>query len=79
MRLWEDVRDKGEGRMTEVELRGIVLKHGRIPLELWDSIPEGIWKTLEGWEEKDWWEYGVSLRAGWLTEKGKKALESCPA
>ena len=25
---------------------------------------------LGKWTDKGWWDYGVSLRTGWLTEKG---------
>ena len=28
---------------------------------------------LEKWSGKGWWECGVSLRTGWLTEKGLEA------
>jgi hypothetical protein len=25
---------------------------------------------LQKWADKGWWEYGVTLRSGWLTPKG---------
>ncbi len=30
---------------------------------------------LEKWVSKGWWECGVSLRTGWLTEKGLAAAK----
>jgi hypothetical protein len=34
------------------------------------------WYLLEKWSDKDWYEYGVCLDLGWLTDKGKeKAIE----
>lgn len=29
---------------------------------------------LEKWAGKDWWDYGVSLRGGWLTTEGLAGL-----
>jgi hypothetical protein len=35
---------------------------------------------LQKWEGKGWYEYGVSLDLGWLTEAGKQeALKALPA
>jgi hypothetical protein len=31
---------------------------------------------LEKWSEKDWYDYGVALDLGWLTDKGKETA-SC--
>lgn len=30
---------------------------------------------LKKWTDKDWWDYGVSLRTGWLTEEGLQAAK----
>lgn len=30
---------------------------------------------LTKWSRRDWWDYGVSLRSGWLTDTGKQELE----
>lgn len=38
-----------------------------------------LWRLLEKWERKGWWEYGVSLRGGWLTETGRAALTAATA
>lgn len=34
-----------------------------------------IMRMLEKWVRKGWWDYGVSLRTGWLTDEGKAAAE----
>lgn len=31
------------------------------------------------WTDKGWWDYGVSLRSGWLTPKGIEAMAADPA
>jgi len=31
---------------------------------------------LEKWDDNDWWDYGVSLRTGWLTEDAPAVLEA---
>lgn len=30
---------------------------------------------LRKWDEKGWWDYGVSLRSGWFTPESPAALE----
>ena len=30
--------------------------------------------VLEKWEDRGWWDCGVSTRCGWLTDKGRVAL-----
>jgi len=34
---------------------------------------------LRKWENKGWWDYGVSLRAGWLTADGMQQLKEADA
>jgi hypothetical protein len=36
--------------------------------------PKRFYSLLAKWERKGWWEYGVSLRGGWLTDAGRAAL-----
>lgn len=37
------------------------------------------WYLLEKWCGKDWYEYGVTLDLGWLTDKGIEAARvACP-
>ena len=33
-----------------------------------------FYSLLAKWARKGWWEYGVSLRGGWLTDVGRAAL-----
>lgn len=35
--------------------------------------PNRVLYVLEKWYRKGWWDYGVSLRSGWLTPDGKAA------
>ncbi len=39
-----------------------------------DMIEKRAMAMLDKWDRKGWWEYGVSLRSGWLTAKGLVAL-----
>lgn len=32
--------------------------------------PKRVQDILYKWSDKGWWNYGVSARTGWLTEKG---------
>lgn len=32
------------------------------------------WRTLEKWTDKGWYEYGVSVAAGWLTTEAPNDL-----
>lgn len=38
--------------------------------------PNRVLYILEKWSGKGWWEYGVSLRCGWMTQDGKAAARS---
>jgi hypothetical protein len=65
----------------EAELMRLILdNYGRLPYEIWGELghgrrfPRGNY-VLEKWASKDWWEHGVSLRGGWLTEAGTLAFE----
>ena len=41
-----------------------------------DWLPEErFFFILQKWEERGWWEHGVSLRTGWLTVTGKACIE----
>lgn len=33
-----------------------------------------LYRVLEKWADRGWWEYGVSLRTGWLTRAGIAAF-----
>jgi hypothetical protein len=64
----------GYPRSDEVALMRLVLRHGGVPMELWDTIGKREAYILEKWEGRGWWDSGVSLRAGWLTAAGREAL-----
>jgi hypothetical protein len=38
------------------------------------SPPRQLWAVLDRWAARGWWDYGVSIRGGWLTESGREAL-----
>lgn len=60
----------------EIRFIAFVLAHGgRIPSDLWKGIKKQEYRYLSKWTGKGWWEFGVSLRSGWLTPEGKEALE----
>jgi hypothetical protein len=59
----------------EIAFIKFVLSHdGRIPVEFWDDLTKQQYGYLEKWSNKDLWEYGVTMRSGWLTNKGREAL-----
>ena len=46
----------------------------RSPRDIISDGPENhkrCWRWLEKWERKGWYEFGVSLDLGWLTDKGR--------
>lgn len=60
----------------EVEFTAFVLAHGgKIPSDLWKGIKKQEYSYLSKWSRKGWWDYGVSLRSGWLTDEGREALQ----
>jgi len=34
------------------------------------------WYLLQKWSDKGWYDYGVTLDLGWLTDKGKEAAKA---
>lgn len=44
--------------------------HGRIDPSYWDQLSKQDKYYLEKWSRKRWWNYGVSLRSGWLEKEG---------
>lgn len=42
--------------------------------EILGMPPNRMYYLLEKWVDKDWWEYGVSLRCGWFTEDAPEVL-----
>jgi len=37
--------------------------------------PNRLRAILNKWTDRDWWEYGVSMRCGWFTEKAPQELQ----
>ena len=46
----------------------------RIPVPIWTYLTKREVYILDKWSGKGWWDYGVTLRSGWLTEKGINEL-----
>ena len=40
-----------------------------------EFVPKQAWRTLEKWCDKGWYDYGVSIDLGWLTDKGKEVFK----
>lgn len=72
-------------RVSERELAALVLERHAMPIDerpFVDEMAERIKMhtkrvhyILAKWDRKGWWTYGVSLRSGWLTDEGVRALE----
>ena len=62
-------------KQHEYELMRAVLGDGSgVPVGQWDSLDKRALRVLEKWTRKGWWDWGVSVRAGWLTDDGRAAL-----
>lgn len=46
----------------------------RVPDDYWALLTKRQYYILDKWTRKGWWEYGVSLRSGWMTQEGIIAL-----
>lgn len=63
-------------KQQEIRFIAFVLAHdGRIPPDLWAGLTKLEYSYLKKWADKDWWDYGVSARSGWVTHKGREALQ----
>lgn len=59
----------------ELRLIELVFLHcGRIPTHYWEGLTKMDYRFLEKWTKKGYWEYGVTLRSGWLTDRGREVL-----
>jgi hypothetical protein len=56
----------------EIALINLVLACDGLPSVLWDYLGKREYYILDKWADKGYWDYGSSLRAGWLTDEGKK-------
>lgn len=49
---------------------------GQVPYERWGDLTKRQYYLLDKWTDKGFWEFGVSMRSGWLTPEGKEKLMS---
>ncbi len=59
----------GKTRDDELALMRTVLAVGRVPESMCALDKRGLY-ILGKWEARGWWDCGVTLRSGWLTDKG---------
>jgi hypothetical protein len=45
-----------------------MLESGRI------ASPKQAWRTLEKWDAKGWYEWGVTMDLGWLTPEAPESI-----
>jgi len=72
------VRDDEARLRLAVLANGGSAMHDTDPRWAWDRIgmhPKRATAMLDKWVGKGWWEYGVSLRTGWLTDAGRAAIK----
>jgi hypothetical protein len=68
----------------EIELANIILSNKehiyaenytyKVPYEMWDKLTKRQMYILKKWLDKNWWDCGVTIRSGWLTDEGLVAL-----
>lgn len=64
---------------TERLFLNMVIKNGgKIPSDYLDKITKQEYYYLEKWTGKGWWEYGVSMRTGWLEKEAYEYFHSTP-
>lgn len=62
----------------EIEfMASILIWQGKIPTTRWDVLTKRQYHLLGKWTSIGWWEFGVTLRAGWLTDVGRLEFEKC--
>lgn len=55
-------------KQDEKDFRSMILANGgRIPYELWGTLSKRQYYLLDKWCSNGEWEFGISLRSGWLT------------
>lgn len=58
-------------KMDEWQLVVMALENGgRLPDKKQDELSKREYRLLEKWTGRDHWDYGVSLRTGWMTKEG---------
>lgn len=77
--LWELLMEwcgvAGVTKPDEVHLATHILNGGGRDPVLLDAISARWDSILTKWDAKGWWTWGVSMRTGWFTDKGKVAIE----
>jgi hypothetical protein len=64
-------------KADEIEFMKRVAEFGfKIPMQYWRGLTKREYYLLSKWSGKGYWDYGVSLRSGWVTDDGKKYFES---
>lgn len=60
----------------EIAFRLIVLRNeGKVPRAMISFLSNMHYYWLSKWTKKCFWDYGVSMRTGWLTESGKEEFK----
>lgn len=66
----------------EIQMRRIALKHPKLvgfTLEEMGFNWKRVNSVLSKWESKGWYNWGTSIRGGWLTEEGIKEFKKLEA
>lgn len=63
-----------EIELTRRILGGESAWHGIDAMAIQGHSRERLFGVLEKWTDRGWWDYGVSVRTGWLTDAGRVAL-----
>lgn len=57
----------------EIEFMDLVHQNEfKVPRDLWDLLTKRQYYLLEKWDDKGYWDCGVSVRSGWATDEGKE-------
>lgn len=62
-------------RIFNISYRDTVSPRDLIRRETFDMNYKRAWYLLDKWSRKGWYEYGVTLDLGWLTNEGKKKAQ----
>lgn len=72
IRLYNTLREHSSRQVSWSHLMPEKLAHHYF--EIADIHPKRGYAMLDKWVTCGWWEYGVSLRAGWFTDKAPERL-----
>ena len=63
-------------KQDEIEFAKIILKNeGRVQDNMWLDLTKRHYYILEKWSGKGYWNYGITLRSGWLEPEGFEYLK----